>query len=84
MTQKDSVMSSFERTYPEYAAIEAHIRAARIERSLAVARMIAGLAEKVSRGLRGLAHSFRRGLEAERDRRAIEADAFLKRSVPRY
>ena len=77
-------MSSFEKTYPEYAAIEAHIRAARIERSITVARMVAGLAEKAGRGLKGLVNSFRRGLEAERDRRAIEADAFLKRSVPRY
>lgn len=74
----------FAKTYPEYAAIESHIRAARIERSVAVAGYVVQLTEAITRGLKGLAHSFRRGLEAERDRRAIEADAFLKRSVPRY
>ena len=72
------------KTYPEYAAIEAHIRAARIERSLAVARIVADASDYLANGVKALFGSLRRGLDGERDRRAIEADAFLKRSVPRY
>jgi hypothetical protein len=75
---------NFSTEYPEYAVIEAHIRRARIERSVAVAHALVGAFEATVRGARRLAASLGRNLEAERDRRAIESDAFLKRSVPRF
>jgi hypothetical protein len=75
---------SFKDTYPEYASIEHHIRRARAERSVAIAHALAGLVVIIGRGLKRLASITSSGLAAERDRRAIEADAFLKRSVPRY
>ena len=71
------------REYPEYAVIEGHIRRARVERAVAVSHMIVGVGETIGRGLRRLADSINRGLSAEMDRRAVEADAFLRRSVPR-
>ena len=63
---------------------QAIIRRARAERSIAVAQSIAAAGEAIGRALRSLLEAVGRGLEAERDRRAIEADVFLKRSVPRY
>ena len=70
--------------YPDYAVIEAHIQRARLERSLAVSQMIVSGLEAIGRGVKSLVASIGRGVADERDRRAIEADAFLKRSVPRY
>jgi len=77
-------VSNFSKRYPEYSTIEGHIRRAHAERSVAIAHMIAGAAEAVIRGTKRLLDSMGDGLAAERDRRAIEADSFLKRSVPRY
>ncbi|HUP31051.1 MAG TPA: hypothetical protein VM122_12815 [Usitatibacter sp.] len=74
----------FKNEYPEYAVIEQHIRRARIERSVAVSHALIAAGESIVRGLKRLAASLGSNLEAERDRRAVEADAFLKRSVPRY
>lgn len=74
----------FQKDYPEYAAIEAHIRRARIERSVAISHALVAAGESIVRGLKRLAASLGKGIEAERDRRAVESDAFLKRSVPRY
>jgi len=54
----------FKDAYPEYVAIEAHIRRARIERSLALAQMFADIAYTTIRGLRNLGKAlaaFRRG-----------------------
>jgi len=68
----------------DFRTIEAHIRRARVERSAAVAQSIVAAGEAIGRALRALFAAVGRGLEAERDRRAIEADVFLKRSVPRY
>ena len=68
----------------DFAVLESHIRRARIERSVALAESIAAVGEVIGRGLRRLATAMGRGLDAERDRRAIEADSFLKRSVPKY
>jgi hypothetical protein len=70
--------------YPDFAAVESHIRRARIERSVAIAQILAGLLVKLGRGLKSLGATMGQGLAAERDRRAIEADSFLKRSVPKY
>ena len=74
----------FKTSYPEYAVIEEHIRKARIERAVAVSHYLVGAGDAVARALKRLAASIGNGLEAERDRRAVESDAFLKRSVPRY
>ena len=74
----------FKETYPDFAAIEGHIARARVERSLAVAQYLAQGVTALGRGLKSLARTMGDGLAAERDRRAIEADSFLKRSVPKY
>ncbi len=68
----------------DFSVIEQHIRNARLERSIALGTAIANIARAIGRGLRKLGEAMADGYEAERDRRAIEADAFLKRSVPRY
>jgi hypothetical protein len=70
--------------YPEFAVVESHIQRARMERSAALARLVAGFFASLGVGLRKLSEGLGDGLAAERDQRAIEADAFLKRSVPRY
>jgi hypothetical protein len=75
-------MSNFKNDYPAFASVEEHIRQARLERSVAVAQVFADLAVSIARGLRKLASRMGDGLAAERDRRAIEADVFLRRSVP--
>jgi hypothetical protein len=74
----------FKTQYPDFAAVESHIQRARAQRSVALAHFIAGLVASLGSGLRKLSETLGDGLSAERDRRAIEADAFLKRSVPRY
>jgi hypothetical protein len=74
----------FKDTYPDFAAIEKHIKKARVERSVAIAQFFAASLMSLGRGLRSLGDSMGKGLAAERDRRAIEADSFLKRSVPKY
>jgi hypothetical protein len=74
----------FKDTYPDFAAIEAHVRNARVERSVALSQMFVRGLFSVGRGLRNLSDVMGRGLAAERDRRAIESDSFLKRSVPKY
>jgi hypothetical protein len=73
---------SFKTEFPEYLAIEEHIRRAHAERSLAIAHFIAGALARIGRGLKKLGNS--NHLANIADKRAIEADAFLKRSVPRY
>jgi len=71
----------FKDKYPDFAAIEHHIRQARAERSVAIAMALAGLVMTLVKGLKRLTQVSAAG---ERDRLAIEADPFLKRSVPRY
>jgi hypothetical protein len=73
----------FRTNYPDYAVIEEQIRRARIERSVVVSQYVVNAGEAIVRGIKRLATAVGRGLEAERDRRAVESDAFLKRSVPR-
>jgi hypothetical protein len=74
----------FKNDYPEYAVIEEHIRRARAERSVVIAHMLANAVEAVVRGIRRIVAEMGRGLQADWEKRAIEADSFLKRSVPRY
>jgi len=74
----------FRTEYPDYAAIQDHIRRARAERSVVIAQMIANAIEAVVRGTRRFATDLGNGLQADWEKRAIEADSFLKRSIPRY
>ena len=75
---------SFKNNYPDFAAIEGHIRHARAERAVAIASLLADAIMGTVRGIQRLAGATGSSLAAERDRRAIESDAFLKRSVPKY
>ena len=44
----------FKSTYPDFAAIEGHIRNARAERSVAIAQFLAGAVVGTMRGLRNV------------------------------
>jgi hypothetical protein len=74
----------FKTEYPEFAVIERQIRLARAERAAALGSLLASGVLASGRGLKRLAQVFSRQVDAERDRRAVEADSFLRRSVPRY
>lgn len=75
---------NFKQKYPDFAAIEGQIRAARAERAVYLSQVIVEGLVTTIRGLKKLGGFVGRNLAAERDRRAIEADAFLKRWVPKY
>jgi hypothetical protein len=75
---------NFKTEYPEYAVIEDHIRRAHAERSVAIAHMIANAVEALVRGTRQLVDSLGRGIQAHHERQLIEADSFLKRSLPHH
>ena len=78
-------MRTFIEKYPDYTAIEAHIRRARAERSVAIARMIAAAIEGTFRGLKRLGNVFGTGIQAERNLHALEVDALFKRpTAPKY
>lgn len=68
--------------YPEFISVEAHIRRAQLQRSAHIAHLIAVGVDRLARTLAQAARTMGNGIEAEMDRRAIEADAFLKRAVP--
>ena len=72
---------SFKDDYPEYAAIEHHIRRAHAERAVAIASLLAN-------GLARIAGLFARATQSPAatlsERSAIESDAFVKRWVPKY
>lgn len=77
-------MRTFTEKYPEYTSIEAHIRRARAERSVAVAHWIAALVESTLGGLKRVAGLFSSGLQAERNLHALEVDALFRKSAPKY
>ena len=72
---------SFKTDYPDFAAIEGHIRRARAERSVAIATMLSDLIFAIGRGCNKLLHTWSRGLGHQSNLRAVEADAFVKRWV---
>lgn len=74
----------FKDKYPDFAAVEDKILAARAERAAFVAQAIVDGIGATLRGMNRLARFVGRNVTAEADRRAINADAFLKRSVPKY
>jgi hypothetical protein len=47
----------FKTAYPDYVAIEEHIRRARVERSLAIAHFLANAVDSAIRGLKRLISS---------------------------
>jgi hypothetical protein len=59
----------FKNSYPEYRAIEEHIRRAHLERSVAIAHMIANVIDQGVKGLKALAGAVR-GLAASAPRKA--------------
>ena len=72
---------SFKTDYPEYAAIEHHVRRAHAERAVAIASLLAGFLARVA-GLFTRATQSPAAVVSER--RAIESDSFVKRWVPKY
>ena len=75
---------SFKNNYPDFASIEHHIRHAHAERAVALASLLSEAIVAAGKGIKRLVAGTGKGLAAERDRRAVESDAFLKRSVPKY
>jgi hypothetical protein len=79
---------SYHDTPADFAPIQGHIARFRLERAAAAGSAAAELAESVTqaigRALKRLGRHMERGYAAELDRRAVEADAFLRRSAPRY
>lgn len=67
--------------YPEFISIEEHIRRAQLQRSAHIAHLIAVGIDRLAQRLRQAAHTMSAGPDAEMDRRAIEADVFLRRSI---
>ena len=70
--------------HPDFRDIEAHIRRARLERSVAMARMFADGADALGRGVSRVVGSVLGSFANARTARTIEADALLRRSVPRF
>jgi hypothetical protein len=68
----------------DFRDIEAHIRRARLERSVAMAKVVADGADALGRGVSRVVGAVLGSFASARDARAIEADAFLRRSLSRY
>jgi hypothetical protein len=77
-------MTNFNNRYPEYEAIQQHIRRAHAERSVAVASMIAGGVAAAARAVKRLGDLFTTGISAERSLHALEVDALFKRNAAKY
>jgi len=74
--------ATFKTEYPDFAAIEEHIRRARVERSVAIASLLSTVVVKAIKGVKRVAGSLTEAFDrAENDNRAIEADVFVKRWV---
>lgn len=72
---------NFQQKYPDFAAIENQIMAARVERAVYVSTAIVKAINWLVEAGRKLAAAANRSVEAEIERRAIESDPFLKRQV---
>lgn len=68
----------------DFLPVEELIRRANVERSAYVGSLIGQGGSALVRSLKRLGAAMERGYAAELDRRAIESDAFLRRSVPKY
>ena len=70
-----------ERKIPtDYESIEAHIRRARLERSVAMAKMFADGTDALGRGISRVVGSVLNSFSNARDAATIEADVLMKRS----
>ena len=67
----------------EYESIEAHIRRARIERSVVVAQLLADGGVALGRGVARLARALLGGVGAACDARSVESHALMHRMVIR-
>ena len=76
-------MSNEDRT-PDFTSVDEYIRRAHVERAAYVGGLIAEGGAALARALKRLGTAMERGYAEELDRRAIESDAFLRRSVPKY
>jgi hypothetical protein len=68
----------------DYASIEAHIRRARLERGVAMAKIFADGSDALGRGVSRVVGAVLGSFANARDAHTIEADALVKRSTPRY
>jgi hypothetical protein len=68
-------------TNPDFASVQHHIQRAQVERAAYIGGLIAEGGVALGRALKRLGAVMERGYNAELDARAIEADAFLRRSV---
>jgi len=68
----------------EFLSVEEHIRRANAARGGYVGSLVAQGGAALLRSFKRLGAAMERGYAAELDRRAVEADAFLRRSVPKY
>jgi len=75
---------SFANDYPDYKAIEHHIRRARAERSVAIAHFLADAIVATGRGVKQVWAGLVHGAKMERDAHAMQVDALFKKRVPRY
>jgi hypothetical protein len=76
------VAMDFKARFPDFAAVEQQVRRAHAERSVYIAHVLANFLVAMGGGIKRFATGG--GLNAVNDRVAIESDAFLKRSVPKY
>ena len=78
---------SIDESHPDFGSIEDPIERARIERGAYLGTCFGSLIGEggaaLARAIKRLGAAMERGYNAELDARAIEADAFLRRSVPR-
>jgi hypothetical protein len=68
---------------PAFANIEEHIRKANLERTAYLGGLIAEGGVALGRSIKRLASVMGRAYDVELDKRAIEADAFLRRTITR-
>lgn len=75
-------------TPSDFIPIQPHIDRFNLQRTAGIAEDIADAARRVTlaagRAWKRFTAAMERGYCAELDRRAVEADAFLRRSAPRY
>lgn len=68
---------------PGYESIEAHIRRARLERSVAMAKVFADGADALGRGISRVVGSVLGSFSNARDAATIEAEVLMRRSSVR-
>ena len=70
---------NFQQKYPDFAAIENQVMAARVERAIYLSTAIVNGINWVVESGKRLATAINRNVEAEIERRALQSDPFLKR-----